>query len=177
MTSCTYCSQTLSCCLQVDVPRFLQQVSSVAEEVGHDVSRQEAGVQKPAGDSDQGDKTLFTQLSGNKASRSVWWEKNSPFQSSLQMFRWERRHVLISVFISCPVVSQEPDMYQFGKTKIFFRAGQVAYLEKIRADKFRSACIKIQKTVRGWLQRVRYRKIRKSAITLQRYGRGYLARR
>lgn len=96
---------------------------------------------------------------------------------SLQMFSWERRHVLIRLFISCPVVSQEPDMYQFGKTKIFFRAGQVAYLEKIRADKFRSACIKIQKTVRGWLQRVRYRKIRKSAITLQRYGRGYLARR
>ncbi|XP_072227603.1 unconventional myosin-Vb isoform X2 [Leuresthes tenuis] len=72
---------------------------------------------------------------------------------------------------------KEPDMYQFGKTKIFFRAGQVAYLEKLRADRFRSACIKIQKTVRGWLQRVRYRKIRKTAVTLQRYGRGYLARR
>ncbi|XP_069043010.1 unconventional myosin-Vb isoform X1 [Lepisosteus oculatus] len=72
---------------------------------------------------------------------------------------------------------KDPDKFQFGKTKIFFRAGQVAYLEKLRADKFRSACIKIQKTVRGWLQRVKYRKIRKSAITLQRYGRGYLARR
>ncbi|XP_060917897.1 unconventional myosin-Vb isoform X1 [Labrus mixtus] len=72
---------------------------------------------------------------------------------------------------------KEPDMFQFGKTKIFFRAGQVAYLEKLRTDKFRAACIKIQKTVRGWLQRVRYRKIRKSAITIQRYGRGYLARR
>ncbi|XP_040914696.1 unconventional myosin-Vb isoform X2 [Toxotes jaculatrix] len=72
---------------------------------------------------------------------------------------------------------KEPDMFQFGKTKIFFRAGQVAYLEKLRADKFRAACIRIQKTVRGCLQRVRYRKIRKSAITLQRYGRGYLARR
>uniref|UniRef100_A0A4W6FCT8 Myosin VB n=1 Tax=Lates calcarifer TaxID=8187 RepID=A0A4W6FCT8_LATCA len=71
---------------------------------------------------------------------------------------------------------KEPDMFQFGKTKIFFRAGQVAYLEKLRTDKFRAACIKIQTTVRGWLQRVRYRKIRKSAITLQRYGRGYLAR-
>ncbi len=76
-----------------------------------------------------------------------------------------------------PCVRQDSDMFQFGKTKIFFRAGQVAYLEKLRANKFRSACIKIQKTVRGWLQRVRYRKIRKSAITLQRYGRGYLARR
>ncbi|XP_057216425.1 unconventional myosin-Vb isoform X1 [Triplophysa rosa] len=72
---------------------------------------------------------------------------------------------------------KDPDKFQFGKTKIFFRAGQVAYLEKLRADKFRYACIKIQKTVRGWLQRIRYRKIRKTAITLQRYGRGYLARR
>uniref|UniRef100_H3C616 Myosin VB n=1 Tax=Tetraodon nigroviridis TaxID=99883 RepID=H3C616_TETNG len=72
---------------------------------------------------------------------------------------------------------KEPDMFQFGKTKIFFRAGQVAYLEKLRADKFRAACIKIQKTVRGWLQRVRYRKIYRAAVTLQRYGRGYLARR
>ncbi|XP_009293600.1 unconventional myosin-Vb isoform X3 [Danio rerio] len=75
------------------------------------------------------------------------------------------------------ILIKDPDKFQFGKTKIFFRAGQVAYLEKLRADKFRFACIKIQKTVRGWLQRIRYRKIRKSAITLQRYGRGYLARR
>nr|XP_057913382.1 unconventional myosin-Vb isoform X2 [Doryrhamphus excisus] len=72
---------------------------------------------------------------------------------------------------------KDGDMFQFGKTKIFFRAGQVAYLEKLRADKFRAACIMIQKTVRGWLQRVRYQKIRKSVILLQRYGRGYLARR
>ncbi|XP_037122598.1 unconventional myosin-Vb isoform X3 [Syngnathus acus] len=72
---------------------------------------------------------------------------------------------------------KEGDMFQLGKSKIFFRAGQVAYLEKLRADKFRAACMVIQKTVRGWLQRLRYRKIRKSAILLQRYGRGYLARR
>ncbi|XP_030623904.1 unconventional myosin-Vb [Chanos chanos] len=72
---------------------------------------------------------------------------------------------------------KDPDKFQFGKTKIFFRAGQVAYLEKLRADKFRFACIKIQKTVRGWLQRIRYQKIRKSALVLQRYGRGFLARR
>ncbi|XP_037548459.1 unconventional myosin-Vb [Nematolebias whitei] len=80
-------------------------------------------------------------------------------------------------FIIIHFADKDPDMFQFGKTKIFFRAGQVAYLEKLRTDKFRSACIKIQKTVRGWLQRIRYHKIRRSAITLQRYGRGYLARR
>lgn len=108
VTSCTNCSQTLWCCLQVDVPRFLQQVSSVAEEVGHDVSRQEAGVQKPAGDADQGDKTLFTQLPENKASCSVWCEINKPFHSyeiieSLQMFSWKRRHVTSLHQLSCRV--------------------------------------------------------------------------
>ncbi|XP_075442311.1 unconventional myosin-Vb isoform X2 [Ascaphus truei] len=72
---------------------------------------------------------------------------------------------------------KDPDKIQFGRTKIFFRAGQVAYLEKLRADKFRAATIVIQKTVRGWLQRVKYRRMKKAAITIQRFTRGHLARR
>ncbi|XP_041325028.1 unconventional myosin-Va isoform X1 [Pyrgilauda ruficollis] len=71
---------------------------------------------------------------------------------------------------------QDKDKYQFGKTKIFFRAGQVAYLEKIRADKLRAACIRIQKTIRGWLMRKKYMRMRKAAITIQRHVRGYQAR-
>ncbi|KFQ32240.1 Unconventional myosin-Va, partial [Merops nubicus] len=70
----------------------------------------------------------------------------------------------------------DKDKYQFGKTKIFFRAGQVAYLEKIRADKLRAACIRIQKTIRGWLMRKKYVRMRKAAITIQRHVRGYQAR-
>ncbi|XP_070308671.1 unconventional myosin-Vb isoform X1 [Odocoileus virginianus] len=72
---------------------------------------------------------------------------------------------------------KDPDKFQFGRTKIFFRAGQVAYLEKLRADKFRAATIMIQKTVRGWLQKVKYRRLKGASLTLQRYCRGYLARR
>ena len=71
---------------------------------------------------------------------------------------------------------QDKDKYQFGKTKIFFRAGQVAYLEKLRADKLRAACIRIQKTIRGWLLRKKYLRMRKAAIIVQRYVRGYQAR-
>nr|XP_010598391.1 unconventional myosin-Va isoform X4 [Loxodonta africana] len=70
----------------------------------------------------------------------------------------------------------DKDKYQFGKTKIFFRAGQVAYLEKLRTDKLRAACIWIQKTIRGWLLRKKYLRMRKAAITVQRYVRGYQAR-
>ncbi|XP_069885270.1 unconventional myosin-Vb isoform X3 [Dipodomys merriami] len=72
---------------------------------------------------------------------------------------------------------KDPDKFQFGRTKIFFRAGQVAYLEKLRADKFRAATITIQKTVRGWLQRVKYHRLKGATLTLQRYCRGFLARR
>ncbi|XP_069737409.1 unconventional myosin-Vb-like isoform X2 [Phaenicophaeus curvirostris] len=72
---------------------------------------------------------------------------------------------------------KDPDKFQFGCTKIFFRAGQVAYLEKLRADKFRNATIMIQKTVRGWLQRVKYKRLIQAAVIIQRYTRGHLARR
>ncbi|XP_077104332.1 unconventional myosin-Va isoform X5 [Siphateles boraxobius] len=71
---------------------------------------------------------------------------------------------------------QDPDKYQFGKTKIFFRAGQVAYLEKLRADKLRAACIRIQKTIRCWLARKKYLRMKHAATTIQRYVRGHQAR-
>ncbi|CAG9820455.1 unnamed protein product [Phaedon cochleariae] len=69
------------------------------------------------------------------------------------------------------------DVYQFGKTKIFFRAGQVAYLEKLRSDKLRLCCIMMQKTVRMFVARKKYLKIKRSALLIQTYGRGVLARR
>lgn len=69
------------------------------------------------------------------------------------------------------------DKYQFGKTKIFFRAGQVAYLEKLRSDKLRATCVRIQKTIRCWLVRKRYLKMRQAAITIQNHSRSYQARR
>uniref|UniRef100_A0A3Q3JQK4 Myosin VAa n=1 Tax=Monopterus albus TaxID=43700 RepID=A0A3Q3JQK4_MONAL len=63
------------------------------------------------------------------------------------------------------------------KLKItILKAGQVAYLEKLRADKLRAACIRIQKTIRCWLARKRYLRQRSAAITIQRFTRGYQAR-
>ncbi|XP_043526120.1 unconventional myosin-Va isoform X2 [Frieseomelitta varia] len=71
---------------------------------------------------------------------------------------------------------KDEDKFKFGKTKVLFRAGQVAYLEKLRGERQRDACIMIQKTVRGLICRSRYRKIRRAVLGLQRYGRGYIAR-
>ncbi|XP_077792621.1 unconventional myosin-Vb isoform X6 [Podarcis muralis] len=87
----------------------------------------------------------------------------------------EDRKVICKMLLESLI--KDPDKFQFGRTKIFFRAGQVAYLEKLRADKFRAATIMIQKTVRGWLQRAKYQKMKKAALKIQRYTRGHLARR
>lgn len=67
---------------------------------------------------------------------------------------------------------QDPNQYKFGRTKIFFRAGQVAYLEKLRLDRLRGACVTIQKRFRGWSQRRKYLRMRQAAIILQEYIRG-----
>uniref|UniRef100_A0A8C9MMW1 Myosin VC n=1 Tax=Serinus canaria TaxID=9135 RepID=A0A8C9MMW1_SERCA len=70
---------------------------------------------------------------------------------------------------------QDHNQYQFGRTKIFFRAGQVAYLEKLRSDKLRQACTLLQRRVRGWLQRRRFLAVRRAALTVQQYFRGQQA--
>ncbi|KAL2093412.1 hypothetical protein ACEWY4_010724 [Coilia grayii] len=67
---------------------------------------------------------------------------------------------------------RDSDQYKFGRTKIFLRAGQVAYLEKLRLDRQRSACVTIQSHVRGWIQQRRFLRIRKAILTLQQYVRG-----
>ncbi|XP_006628720.1 unconventional myosin-Vc isoform X1 [Lepisosteus oculatus] len=67
---------------------------------------------------------------------------------------------------------QDSNQYKFGRTKIFFRAGQVAYLEKLRSDRLRGACVTIQKHLRGWIQRKRFLQMREAAIVIQQYVRG-----
>ncbi|XP_072134311.1 unconventional myosin-Vc isoform X3 [Mobula birostris] len=70
---------------------------------------------------------------------------------------------------------QDPNQYHFGKTKIFFRAGQVAYLEKLRADRLRAASITIQKNLRCWIQRKKFLKLKQATVVIQQYVRGQRA--
>ena len=71
----------------------------------------------------------------------------------------------------------EEDRYKMGATKILFRAGIVAYLEKRRSDRLRACGILVQRMIRGWFYRRQYLKLRRAAICGQRLCRGYLARR
>lgn len=76
-----------------------------------------------------------------------------------------------------PELIPDPDQYCFGKTKVFFRAGQVAFLERLRAERLRGAAVIIQSRARGWLARIRYTRLQQAAVTIQKHCRGALARR
>jgi myosin-5 len=62
---------------------------------------------------------------------------------------------------------QDNDKYQIGKSKIFFRAGQLAYLEKLRADRWNDCAILLQKNMRRFIIRIRYLRMRDLALRLQ----------
>jgi myosin-5 len=68
------------------------------------------------------------------------------------------------------------DKYQMGLTKIFFRAGMLAFLENLRTARLNGAAIMIQKNLRCKYYRRVYLETRASIIALQSMARGYLTR-
>ncbi|KAJ3117374.1 Myosin type-2 heavy chain 1 [Phlyctochytrium bullatum] len=72
---------------------------------------------------------------------------------------------LTSTIVSSAITAE--DKYQMGLTKIFFRAGQLAFLEKLRSEKLRDCVVLIQKNIRRMIYRNKYRRMRKAAIKIQ----------
>ncbi|KAF9561042.1 Myosin type-2 heavy chain 1 [Mortierella alpina] len=66
---------------------------------------------------------------------------------------------------------KEADKYQVGLTKIFFRAGLLAFMEKLRTDKLNSYATLIQKNMRRFICQKRYHTVRRAAIKLQCFAR------
>ncbi|KAG5357082.1 Myosin-2 [Yarrowia sp. C11] len=71
---------------------------------------------------------------------------------------------------------KEEDKFQLGKTKIFFRAGMLAYLERLRSDRLNECAIVIQKNVRKRFYRKKYLDARQSIIAAQTLFRAHIAR-
>ncbi|CAE6510220.1 unnamed protein product [Rhizoctonia solani] len=74
------------------------------------------------------------------------------------------------------VTIKDEDKYQAGLTKIFFRAGMLAYLEAQRSDKLNSLVTLVQKNVRRRLAVTRYKELRNATIKIQTWWRGVMAR-
>ncbi|KAK3824514.1 MAG: P-loop containing nucleoside triphosphate hydrolase protein [Linnemannia gamsii] len=72
---------------------------------------------------------------------------------------------------------KEADKYQVGLTKIFFRAGLLAYMEKLRTEKLNGYATLIQKNVRRFVAQRKYQRIRNAAITIQCFARKVIAQK
>ena len=66
--------------------------------------------------------------------------------------------------------------YQLGLTKIFFRAGMLAFLENLRTSRLNECAIMIQKNLRCKYYRRKYLEARESVIMFQALSRGHGAR-
>lgn len=71
----------------------------------------------------------------------------------------------------------DPDKYQNGLTKIFFRAGMLAALEALRSDRLNAMVTVVQKNMRRRMGMKKYQEMRRAAIKIQTWWRGVLARK
>jgi myosin V len=72
---------------------------------------------------------------------------------------------------------EEEDKYQVGLTKIFFRAGMLAYMEKLRTDRLNYLVTLMQKNFLRHMHVKRYRNLLRSTIGVQAVWRKNLAKR
>ncbi|KAI9244449.1 P-loop containing nucleoside triphosphate hydrolase protein [Sporodiniella umbellata] len=63
------------------------------------------------------------------------------------------RHLCQNILDQCQT---QPELYQLGETKIFFRAGQLASLEKVRTERYNACATLLQKNMKRYLDRRRY---------------------
>ena len=71
----------------------------------------------------------------------------------------------------------DPDKYQPGLTKIFFRAGMLAALESLRSNRLNALVTIVQKNMRRKMAVKKYTELRQATIKIQTWWRGILAQR
>lgn len=72
---------------------------------------------------------------------------------------------------------QGQDKYQLGLTKIFFRAGMLAFMENLRTQRLSQCAIMIQKNLRAKFYRNRYLEMRNAVVRFQALTRAYITRK
>lgn len=71
----------------------------------------------------------------------------------------------------------DPDKYQSGLTKIFFRPGMLAALEALRSGRLNALVTIVQKNMRRKMAVKKYQELRKATIKIQTWWRGVLAKK
>lgn len=89
--------------------------------------------------------------------------------------QWETNDIRSLCQLVLDSCIKDTDKYQIGETKIFFRAGQLAYMEKLRSDRYDACAIVLQKNMRRFVYRRRYVRLQTLIIQLQCLARQKLA--
>ncbi|KAJ9077383.1 Myosin type-2 heavy chain 1 [Entomophthora muscae] len=96
-------------------------------------------------------------------SRKVIEDFVQRYYITLPLFKWEGDVTQVCKEILTRGL-KDSDKYQIGKTKVFFRAGQLSLLEKLRNDKINSCAVFIQKNVRRMLCCRYYHRLRLTIV-------------
>lgn len=99
------------------------------------------------------------------------WKKVNRGEASAEEVRDFCRQILTRT-----VEEADSGKYQMGLTKIFFKAGMLAKLEKMRTDTLHRAAVMLQKNIRMKYYRKQYLQIRELVIALETVLRGVLVR-
>ncbi|KAK4460243.1 putative myosin-2 [Cladorrhinum samala] len=89
----------------------------------------------------------------------------------------EMADAILTKALGASQVAKGMDKYQLGLTKIFFRAGMLAFLENLRTTRLNDCAIMIQKNLRAKYYRSRYLAARNAIISFQSAVRAYIARK
>lgn len=71
----------------------------------------------------------------------------------------------------------DPDKYQPGLTKIFFRAGMLAALETLRSSRLNALVCVMQKNMRRRMAVKHFKRLREATVRIQTWWRGIMARK
>ena len=105
----------------------------------------------------------------NKSFNPAVVEKQHDEQSFLQYCHDEVEKILPRILSSFENDKKGAKLtpYCLGKTRVYFRAGALEFLENLRLGSFTSHAILIQKWIRGLIALKRYSKIRRGTISIQ----------
>ncbi|KAJ3045218.1 Myosin type-2 heavy chain 1 [Rhizophlyctis rosea] len=99
-------------------------------------------------------------------SRSTYADFADRYYLLVPSKQWKPDPKVLTETIVKKVISDD-DKFQMGLTKVFFRAGQLAFLEKMRTERQRECVILIQKNIRRAVYQKRYKRMREASIAIQ----------
>lgn len=111
-------------------------------------------------------------------SRWSFLELGERYYSLIPSNQWEQLedHKNLSELILQKCVPDE-SKYQIGLTKIFFKPGVLADLEKLRTKRLDQCATLLQKNIRAWMVLLKYKRLLKVVVSLQCRARSIVAQR